>query len=811
MSKVIEKTIDFGGKKLTLQTGKMAGQADGSVLATYGETVVLATAVSSPIKVDLGYFPLTVEYMEKLYAGGKIKGSRWVKRDGRPADEEILTARLIDRSIRPLFPKEYMQEVQVIATVLSVDLENDPDMVAAIAISAALTSSTIPWNGPVAPVRVGLIKENYLVNPVDAEMDLSEMDLIVSSTKDAVVMIEAGAKEVSEEAILGGINFAQKESQALIKFISEFAEAVGKKKQVYAKEAKDLDLEKKVKSLVGDKFKTVIPEMAAKEFGGGSFDELKSAVVGSFETDEDKKKAAAIFEYLFKKEIRAMILSGKRPDGRNHTQIRPLSAEVGVLPRTHGSALFSRGQTQALSITTLAPASLGQLIETAIGEEEKRYMHFYTMPPFSTGETGRVGAPNRREIGHGALAERALLPVIPSEDEFPYTIQVVSEAISSNGSTSMASTCGSTLSLMDAGVPIKAPVSGIAMGLIVEDTKNYAVLTDIIGLEDFNGDMDFKVAGTAKGITALQLDVKTLSLTPEILGKALEQSKAARAEVLDVIVKAIAEPKKTVSKYAPKIKQIKIPVEKIGEVVGSGGKTIKKIIAETGAEVEVEDDGAVNISASDPAAMQKAVEWVEGLVKEVNAGEIYDGEVVRVQPFGAFVQILPGKDGMVHVSDMGREEYVNDANDVVKVGDKVKVRVKEVDDMHRINLSMNMDASKDKPKGERGGGDRGGRGGFGGPRSGGFRGGERRGGFGDRGPRRSFGGGERQSFGSSDRPRTGFGGPRRSFGDRREGGFSRGPRRDFGRRDDNRGGATGGPHFPTSRLMNDAPKDDFGR
>lgn len=798
MSKIIEKTIDFGGKKLTLQTGKLAGQADGAVLASYGETVVLATAVSAPLKQDLGYFPLTVDYFEKLYAGGRIKGSRWVKRDGRPSDDEVLTARLIDRSIRPLFPKEYMMEVQVIATVLSVDLENDPDMVAAIAVSAALASSTIPWAGPVAPVRVGLKDKKYSANPVDSEMKVSEMDLIVSSTKDAVVMIEAGAKEVSEEDILGGIKYGAEEGQKLIKFISEFAEAVGKKKQAFVKEVKDLDLEKKVKKLIGDKFKGIIPEMATKEFGGGSFDELKKAVIDSFETSEDKAKADHAFEYLFKSEVRKMILSGKRPDGRKHEEIRPLSAEVGVLPRTHGSAIFSRGQTQALTIATLGMSSLGQLIESAEGEEEKRYIHHYAMPPFSTGETGRVGAPNRREIGHGALAERALIPVIPSNEVFPYTIQVVSEAVSSNGSTSMASTCGSTLSLMDAGVPIKAPVSGIAMGLIIEDSKNYAVLTDIIGLEDFNGDMDFKVAGTAKGITALQLDVKTLSLTPEILGKALEQSKDARAKVLKVLVEAIAAPRAAVSQYAPKIKQVKIPVEKIGEVVGSGGKTIKKIIAETGAEVEVEDDGSVNISASDPAALQIAVEWVEALVKEVKPGEIYEGTVVRIQPFGAFIEILPGKDGMVHVSDMGREEFVKDPNDILKIGDKVKVRVKEVDEMHRINLSMNMDASKDKPKGERGG--------FGGGDRGGFRG---RSSFG--GPRRSFGGGDRSGYGG-DR-RGGFGDrPRRSFGDRREGSFSRGPRRDFGRRDDNRGGpSAGGPHFPTSRLMSDAPKEDFNR
>lgn len=812
-SKIVEKTIDFGGKKLTLQTGKLAGQADGAVLATMGETVVLATVVSSPLKVDLGYFPLTVDYMEKLYAGGRIKGSRWVKRDGRPSDAEILTSRLIDRSIRPLFPKEFMKEVQVIATVLSVDLENSPECLASIAVSASLHMSTIPWAGPVAPVRVGLKGEDYVINPLTSEMKASDMDLIVTSTQKAVLMIEAGANEVSEAKILGGINFAFKEGQTLIKFIDEFAKEVGKAKQVVEASRPDKGIEKKVKDLVGDKFTKIVPEMATKEFGGGAFDDLKSAVVGSFETPSDKQAAAEVFEYLFKKEVRGMLLSGKRPDGRKKDEIRPLSSEVGVLPRTHGSAIFSRGQTQALTITTLGTSSLGQLLETAEGEEEKNYLHYYAMPPFSTGETGRVGSPNRREIGHGALAERALMPVIPSKSEFPYTIQVVSEVMSSNGSTSMASTCGSTLSLMDAGVPIKAPVSGIAMGLIVEDEKNYAVLTDIIGLEDFNGDMDFKIAGTAKGVTAMQLDVKTLSLTPKILEEALEQSKGARAKVLEVIVKAIPNPRKQVSSRAPKIKIVKIPVEKIGEVVGSGGKMIKKIIAETGAQVEVEDDGSVFISASDETAMQKAVEWVEGIIKEVQPGEIYEGIVARLMPFGAFVEILPGKEGMVHVSDMGQEGFVEDAGDVVKIGEKVKVRVKSAE-FGRIDLSMNMDSAKDKPREDRGGS----RGGFGGGRSGGSsfsrdagsrfaRGGGRSGSssFGDRGPRRSFGGDRGGSSFGGGRS-GGFGGSR---GSRREGGFNRGGQ---GRGFQDRG--EGGPTFPATRFGNgndDSSKKDFDR
>lgn len=778
-SNIVEKSLDFGGKKLTLQTGKLAGQADGAVLATYGETVVLATVVSATPKMVVDFLPLTVDYQEKLYAGGRIKGSRWVKRDGRPSDEEILTSRVIDRSIRPLFPKEYRNEVQVIVTVLSVDLENDPKMVGAIGVSAALHASTVPWNGPVAPINVGFKDGSYMLSPTVTEMKTSDVDLVVTATKTAVVMIEAGAKEVSEEVILGGIEFAKKESGALIKFIDEFAREVGKEKQVVVKKETDKTITAKVKKMIGNKFDEIIPEMATKEMAGGSFSELKKAIIDSFENVSDKEQAAEDFEHFFKDAVRAILLSGKRPDGRSHTEIRPITIEVGVLPRTHGSAVFTRGQTQVLSIATLGTSSLGQLLETAEGETEKNYMHYYTMAPFTTGEVGRVGSPNRREVGHGALAERALIPVIPSSEKFPYTVQVVSEVMSSNGSTSMASTCGSTLALMDAGVPIESPVSGIAMGLIVEDEKKYAVLTDIIGLEDFNGDMDFKVTGTAKGITALQLDVKTLQLTPEILGKALEQSKVARAEILEKIIAAIPASRNAVSKYAPKIKTIKIDPAKIGEVVGSGGKTIKKIVAETHADVKVEDDGTVNIAAVNEDDLQKAVEWVEGLVKDVQAGEIYEGIVKRIQPFGAFVEILPGKEGMVHVSDMGRDEFVSDPNEVVKIGDKVQVRVKEVDEMHRINLSMNMDPSKDKPKGERGG-DRGGRGGFS-PRG--------RSGFGRGGDR------------------GGFGGPRRSFS---------GPRRDFGRRDD-RGGneRSSGPHFPTSRFVDDsasrtrAPRKNF--
>lgn len=769
--KKIEKSIDLGGRKFTLQTGVLAQQATSAVLATYGETVVLAAIVAAPAKIPMDFLPLTVDYQEKLYAGGKIKGSRWVKRDGRPADEEILTSRVIDRSIRPLFPKDYRHEVQIIATVFSVDLENDPKMVAAVAVSAALQASTIPWMGPVAPVNVGFSDGKYILNPTVDQLKTSDLDLVVTSTEKAVVMIEAGANEVSEEVIQGGIEFAKKESKVLIDLINDFAKEVGKKKEVVAEHKYTKAIEETVKKMIGDKFTAIIPEMATKEMAGGSFMELKNAIIGSFEVASEKSEAAEIFEKMFKKAVREILLSGKRPDGRKHDEIRQITIETGVLPRTHGSAIFTRGQTQVLSIATLGTSSLSQLLETAEGEEEKHYMHFYSMPPYTVGETGRIGAPNRREVGHGALAERALQPVIPSSDEFPYTIQVVSETMSSNGSTSMASTCGSTLALLDAGVPLKSPVSGIAMGLIVESEDKYAVLTDIIGLEDFNGDMDFKVTGTEKGITALQLDVKTLELTPKILEAALVQSKKARAEILEKINKALSKPREAVSKYAPKIKVVKIPVEKIGELIGPGGKVIKKLMAETGAQVDVEDDGSVSIASVSEESMQKAVEWVESLTKIVQPGEIYEGTVARIQPFGAFVNILPGKDGLVHVSDMG-EGFVADPNDLVKVDQKVQVRVKEIDNMGRINLSMRMDPSTDAPKEERrssgGFGDR--------PRSGGF-GGGRRFGSSSGGSRGGFGGARPRSGGVSDRSS----GDRQSFGDNR----------------------SSGPHFPTSRYVDE--------
>lgn len=700
--KKVEKTIELGGRKLILQTGVLAQQASGAVLATYGETVVLATVVRSRYEPNLGYFPLTVDYQERLYAGGRIKGSRWVKREGRPQDDEILTARLIDRSIRPLFPYSYKKEVQVIVTVLSVDIENDPKILSAIATSAALSISSIPWKGPVATIKVGMKEGAYITNPLDSEMATSDLDLVVSSTEDAVVMIEAGAKEVEEEKILGAIEHGKKESEKILKAIEEFAKEVGVEKEEVPEDKVDAKLVTQVKKLIEGRpegLPGLTKKMATHEGGLSEYDEAKNAVIEEI-SEKTPEEIAAVLEKIFKDNVREIILSGKRPDGRALDEIRQITCSVGILPRTHGSAIFQRGQTQALCVTTLGAPSMEQLIESAEGEESKRYIHHYSMPPYSTGETGRVGYPSRREIGHGALAERAIEAVLPSEDKFPYTIRVVSEVTSSNGSTSMASTCGSTLSLMDAGVPLTSPVSGIAMGLVIEDEKKYSILSDILGLEDQLGDMDLKATGTEKGITALQLDVKTLNLTPKILKEALAQAKKGRHEILETMLKTLKSSREKISAYAPKIKVVKVPVEKIGEVIGPGGRMIKKIIAETGAQVEVEDDGTVNVTGTEETAVDSAVERIEALVKEVVAGEIYEGEVKRIQPFGAFVEILPGKDGMVHVSDM-REEFVKDPNEVVKLGDKVKVRVKEIDDLGRINLSMNMDPAKDKPRGER--------------------------------------------------------------------------------------------------------------
>jgi len=699
MIKTVSQSTEIGNKKLTLEVGRLAEQANAAVLARYGDTMVLATVVSATPREDLDYLPLYVEYLERLYAGGRIKGSRWVKREGRPSDEATLTARLVDRSVRPLFAKNYKNEVQVMITVLSVDGENDPDMPAVWATSAALAISDIPWEGPVGAMRIGYVPKDgegsFIINPTYQDLGYSIMNLIVSGSEGKTIMLEGEAQEISEKILLQGIEVAEKENQAVIQLIKALVKKVGQKKQASEKKEIEASLVKKVTKDVAKQIDDVL-QMMAKGEAGETISEIKEALAEKYE-EEKKREIGKIVDDLLKKKIREqVVVKGKRLDGRKPEEIRPIEIEVGLLPRTHGSAMFKRGQTQALTVTTLGSPSLEQLIENMEGEETKRYIHHYYMPPFSMGETGRIGWPSRREVGHGALAEKALLGVIPSVEKFPYTIRVVSEIMSSNGSTSMAAVCGSTLSLMDAGVPIKAPVAGVAMGLI-EEGKKQVILTDILGLEDFNGDMDFKLAGTEKGMTSVQMDVKNQGIDLALFKKIVTKAKEGRLFILKKMMAVMPASRTQISQFAPKIKVLHLPVDKIGEVIGPGGKIIRGLIRETGAAIDVEDDGTVNISAPDKQAVDQAVARIESLTREVKVGEVFEGEVKRIQPFGAFVEILPGKDGLVHVSKMATK-YVTDPNEVVKIGDKVKVKVVEIDDMGRLNLSMIMgeEPSKDK-------------------------------------------------------------------------------------------------------------------
>lgn len=683
--KKISKKTKIGDRDLVLETGLMAGQADGAVLARYGETVVLATVVSSKPREDLGYFPLFVEYVERLYAGGRIKGSRWVKREGRPSDEAILAGRAVDRSIRPLFPKGFSKEVQVVITVLSVDGENDPAVLSIIAASAALSISKIPWNGPIGAVRVGLKDGQTFVNPVTSELEFSDLDLVVSASQKACIMLEAGAKFVPEDQILQAIAFAQEETRSIIKLINDLAKEVGVKKEEFVPKEADPGLKKEIAKIIGDGLSSLAKRLAAKDLGEEELEELIAGVADHL-PEEKRSQIGLALEEIFREEVRQNLLAKKRADGRGLDEVREIDIEIGVLPRTHGSAIFRRGETQVLTVTTLGSPSLEQLIESAVGEETKRFIYHYSMPPYSVGETGRFGYPSRRETGHGALAEKALEPVIPSEEKFPYTIRLVSEVLSSNGSTSMASACAGTLSLMDAGVPIAEPVAGVAMGLVGEEKKQ-VLITDITGAEDGFGDIDFKIAGTEDGITAMQLDVKNEGLEPEILKETVAQARKARLEILKEMKKAIPAPRLKLSQYAPKIKVLHVPVEKIGEVIGPGGRTIRKLIEETKASIDVDDDGAINISGMDKESVEKAAEMIESLTAEVEVGEEYEGEVKRIQPFGAFVEVLPGKQGLVHVSRMS-PTFVKDPSKIVSIGQKVKVRVTEIDELGRINLSM---------------------------------------------------------------------------------------------------------------------------
>jgi len=720
---IISKTVEIGGRTLKLEYGRFAQQASSAIVASYGETTVLATVVARPPKADLGYFPLSVEYVERLYAGGRIKGSRWVKREGRPTDDAILSGRLIDRSIRPLFPKGFMNDVQVVVTILSVDSENEPDVVAINAVSAALAVSTIPWNGPIGAVRLGYVDQkngeqsHFLLNPTESEMPFCDMDVVVSATKDRIHMIEAGAREVAEPIVLQAFKAAKTEAQNIIAAINDLAKEVGKTKATFVSTLPDKALLADLKKDYAEEVAQMLEDRVAKENETDN-SELIEAIFDKYGEKYAQKDIEKALDYLVKQKIREdIIISEKRPDKRKINEIRPLAAEVGLLPRTHGSGVFQRGQTQVLTVATLGSPSMEQLIESPMGEESKRYMHHYSFPPYSVGETGRIGFSSRREIGHGALAERALLGVIPSEEQFPYTIRLVSEVMSSNGSTSMASTCGSTLALMDAGVPIKEPIAGIAIGLMTKDDA-YKILTDIIGLEDFSGDMDFKIAGSKNGITAIQLDVKIDGLTDSMLEESLTRGKEARLFILEKMLSVIPASRTKLSQYAPKVAVVKVPQDKIGEVIGPGGRMIRNIIAETGATVDVEDDGSVTITGQTDESVAKAREWVEGLVREVAPDEEYEGTVKRIMPFGAFVEILPGKEGLVHVSQMS-VNYVNNPEEVVKIGDTVKVRVMEIDDQHRINLSMLFGEDAKKPVERRQ------------PRP--FSGGDRRGGSGGRG------------------------------------------------------------------------------
>jgi polyribonucleotide nucleotidyltransferase len=692
---IIEESIDINGQKLTLQFGKLALAVDMSVYATLGETAVLVTVATGPENPAIDYFPLSIEYVEKLYAGGLIKGSRWVKREGRPSDEAVLTGRLIDRSIRPLFPKAYKKQVQVVVTLLSIDGVNSPDIVAAIATSAAVHMSSVPWNGPISTLRVGHIKNadnpkgDLILNPTEEEQKFSQLDLVVSTTKDKVLMIETNAEMVDDAIIQDGIEMAKKENKKLIEFIDSLRKKVGKEKGAIPVEEEYTEIVELIGKKYAETLDKAVAEAAVKEGSGSSMiDEVQNALFTDLDGKYDKKQiAAAMQKYNYNKVKQQILEKKKRPDGRKFDEIRPLYIEASVLPRTHGSAIFQRGQTQVLSVVTLGSTTLEQLIEGPEGKEAKGYMHHYSDGPYSYGQAGRMGTPSRRAIGHGALAEKGIEPVLPPLEKFPYAIRVVSEILAENGSSSMGSICGSSLALMDAGVPIKAQVAGIAMGIVAKSDDEYAILTDIVGLEDFAGEMDFKIAGTEEGVTAIQLDVKNMGLTAKMIKETFAQAKAARLAILKEMNAVISGPRKDISAYAPKVIMLTPPQDKIGEIIGPGGRNIKALIARTQTEINVGDDGKVTISGIDKAKVEEAAAHINNITREVKPGETFEGEVKRILPFGAFIEILPGKEGMVHVSKMGKG-FVKDPSEVVKLGQMVKVEVYQIDNQGRINLRM---------------------------------------------------------------------------------------------------------------------------
>ncbi len=688
-------TLQIGGRILEVETGLLAGQANGSVTVRYGDTVVLATAVMSKDASKIsGYFPLMVDYEERYYAAGKIKGSRFIKREGRPSDEAILTGRVVDRTIRPLFNGRMRNEVQVVITVLSIDGENDTDVVSMIAGSAALNISNIPWAGPIGAVRVGKIGDQFILNPVNGELKESELDLVLAGTKDKINMIEAGANEVPEEDIIKAFEFGQEAVKKIVAFLEDIRKDIGKEKSQPALLQGSPEFEEKIKEmLISENMEDALYDTDKKviaEKVGAIKDKIIEYIKGNYQEDVEKLKeiAVQILEEVSDEIVHKNILKEeKRPDSRKLNELRKIECKVGILPRTHGTGLFTRGETQALTVTTLGSPGDEQIIDTMELDLKKRYIHHYNFPPFSVGEIKPMRGPGRREVGHGALAEKALIPVLPSKEEFPYTILLVSEILSSNGSSSMASTCGSTLSLMDAGVPIKRPVSGIAMGIIVGENESFKVLTDIQGAEDHYGDMDFKVAGTEKGVTALQMDVKVDGVTIEMLRAVLSQSHGNRMEILEKMLLAIATPRKEMSQYAPRIIIMKINPDKIRNVIGTGGKIINEIIDETGVQIDIEDDGSIFITSVDEASAKKAQEWIDNLTHEVKAGEKFNARVTRIMNFGAFAEILPGQEGLIHISELA-DHRVEKVEDVVKVGDIVPVKVKNIDDQGRINLSL---------------------------------------------------------------------------------------------------------------------------
>ncbi len=693
--------MEWAGRTLIVETGQLAKQANGAVFVRYGDTSILSTVTASKEPKNLDFFPLTVNYEERLYAVGKIPGG-FIKREGRPSEKAVLTSRLIDRPIRPLFPDGFRNDVQVISMVMSVDQDASSEMAAMIGSSLALSISDIPFDGPIAGVQVGRVDGEFIINPTPAELEKSDLDLIVAGTKDAINMVEAGAKEVAEEVVLEAILFGHQQIIELIEFQEKIVAAVGKEKMEISLFELDEELYVEVKEAVGQQLVDAIQteEKVARE---ENIQAVKQQVITHYEAqeadDDVLKQVKSILDDMVKDEVRRLITEDKvRPDGRQLDEIRPLATEVGLLPRTHGSGLFTRGQTQALSVCTLGALGEVQIIDGLGLDESKRFMHHYNFPNFSVGETGPIRGPGRREIGHGALGERALEAVIPDETDFPYTMRLVAEVLESNGSSSQASICASTLAMMDAGVPLKAPVAGIAMGL-VKKGEHYSILSDIQGMEDFLGDMDFKVAGTAKGITALQMDIKIDGLSSQILEESLEQAKIGRLHILDHMMSTINEPREELSEFAPKIIKIQINPDKIRDVIGPGGKVINKIIEETAVKIDTEQDGTIYISSADSAMNNKAKEMIENIVREAKVGEYYMGKVKRIEKFGAFLEIFPGKDGLLHISEI-QEKRTNKVEDVLKIDDEMLVKVIEIDRQGRVNLSRKVVIKEQEAKEE---------------------------------------------------------------------------------------------------------------